>query len=636
MKNEKLERLYKRIEYSLVSSKRQVILTVGKMIKNILFNFKSVLYFEICYRTLVTCIFMPIIYFIVKYFMKSKGFMCLSNGDFLRFAATIKGAVCLIILTVIAFVVIFVEISVLTYISYNSHKKRKITLIESLFNSVIIIPKIFGRGMITLFIVTAFIGPLIGIGFSNSLIKHLTIPPFVIIELMKTIKGRMIILAFFCIIIFVIISVSLSIPELIIEDKTGIESLKDSRKIFKKNKISMILYMTAWVLFRYIALGILFIVFSGQMILISKYFSVKSIAFIINGGIVLAVFFIFYVVVSLITMPLFISFLVEIFYRLKNKKIEERKFLTNKDYKNGMLFKFCTKYSKKFIMCSIVIFISISCFSGGKVVFSKVLNRDVEISAHRGSEKKAPENSISSVRAAISDKADYAEIDVQTTKDGQIVLFHDNNLKRMTDINKKIEDLTYDEISKLEIGSYFSEDFRGERIPLLEDVLKEAKGRIKINIELKPMQDENQEYMVRQVVKIVKDQKMENQVVITSMNYDILQKVKNVDPELKVGYIIMVSLGNIENLNVDFLSIESASVDIKTVYLLHSIGKEVHVWTINNYEDVKEMISMGVDNIITDDVSVIKETENELKWTEKNNLAFYLESITNIMRYVDI
>lgn len=636
LNNQTLNKIYKKIEHSLLTSKRQVILTVGKTIKNMLFNFKSALYFEICYKTLVTCIFAPIIYFIAKYFMNSRGFACLSNGDFLKFAATVKGAVCLIILALLSFIIIFMEISVLTYISYSSYKKRKITLIEALFNSVRILPKIFGRGMFTLFVVTAFIGPLIGIGFSNSLIKHLAIPPFVVIELMKTIKGRAMLLLFFATIVFILIGAALSIPELIIEDKTGIESLKDSRKIFKRNKISMILYMTAWALFRYIVIGILFLVFSAQVIVASKFARTDSMLFIINGAAILIVFFAVYIVASLITMPLFTSFLVEIFYRLKNRKIVEREFLTNEDYKDGRMFKLCKKYSKVFVRTSIVIFIAVSCFSAGKVVFSKVLDKDVEISAYRGSERKAPENTVSSIRAAISDKADYAELDVQTTKDGQIVLFHDNNLKRMAKSNKKIRDLTYDELCQFDIGSYFSSDFAGEKIPLLKDVLKEAKGKIKLNIELKPMTQDEYDYMAQEVSDLVTEEGMEKQVVITSMTYDILQRIKNINPRLKTGYIIMVSVGDIENLNVDFFSIENASINAKTVYLLHSMGKKVHAWTINDKEDAKEMISMGVDNIITDDVELIKQTENEVNWSDKDNLSFYLESITNIMRYVRI
>ena len=109
----------------------------------------------------------------------------------------------------------------------------------------------------------------------------------------------------------------------------------------------------------------------------------------------------------------------------------------------------------------------------------------ISVSAHRGGARKAPENTMSAIKYAVDSMSDYAEIDVQETSDGEIVLMHDTNLKRTTGLNASIWTLTYDEISQLDAGVRFNKKFRGEQIPKLEEVIAYAKGKINLNIEVK-------------------------------------------------------------------------------------------------------------------------------------------------------
>ena len=95
-----------------------------------------------------------------------------------------------------------------------------------------------------------------------------------------------------------------------------------------------------------------------------------------------------------------------------------------------------------------------------------------EVTAHRGSSRMAPENTMAAIEAAMEEMADYSEIDVQTTADGIVVVCHDLNLKRVAGVDRRLGTMTYDQVSRLDVGSHFSPKFAGERIPTVEEVME--------------------------------------------------------------------------------------------------------------------------------------------------------------------
>ena len=115
----------------------------------------------------------------------------------------------------------------------------------------------------------------------------------------------------------------------------------------------------------------------------------------------------------------------------------------------------------------------------------ETLMGDMEITAHRGGARKAPENTISALEYSIECGADFAEIDVQETKDGELILLHDDSLKRTAGVSKNVWEMNLAQIRKLDAGTSFHKRFRGEKIPTLEEVLKFCKGKLDLNIEIK-------------------------------------------------------------------------------------------------------------------------------------------------------
>ncbi|BCN29493.1 glycerophosphodiester phosphodiesterase [Anaeromicropila herbilytica] len=224
---------------------------------------------------------------------------------------------------------------------------------------------------------------------------------------------------------------------------------------------------------------------------------------------------------------------------------------------------------------------------------------DTLITSHRGNSIKAPENTLAALDYAVRDMSDYAEIDVQETKDGVIILFHDSNLKRITGINRNIWKVNYDDIKDIDIGSWFNKKFSDQRIPTLDEVLKFCNNKIRLNIELKP--HGNEKNLEKSVVSIIEENDFVNQCVITSFNYDSLKKVKKLNPEIKTGYILSAVYGKFYDLKyADFFSIEKSFITDKVVNEAHKRDKEVFAWTINSASYMKKMAKLGVDNIITD------------------------------------
>ena len=226
------------------------------------------------------------------------------------------------------------------------------------------------------------------------------------------------------------------------------------------------------------------------------------------------------------------------------------------------------------------------------------IERTVEITGHRGSKVRAPENTLSAVRDAITEGADFAEIDVQTTADGVVVLFHDDDFMRVASLNRRLRDINYSELKDIDVGSWFAPEFASERIPTLEDVIDLARGRIKLNIELKYTWPDPA--LSEKVTNIIRRKGFFAECVVSSLNFPAVTKIKQSFPELTTGFIVLTAAGDLSRMEADFLSISAARASTRLVRQLHNHGRAVHVWTVNDINNVISMVEMGVDNIITD------------------------------------
>jgi glycerophosphoryl diester phosphodiesterase len=202
-------------------------------------------------------------------------------------------------------------------------------------------------------------------------------------------------------------------------------------------------------------------------------------------------------------------------------------------------------------------------------------------------------------RLAMSDpRISWIELDVQLSKDGIPVIIHDYKLRRTTGATGAVKDYTYDQLSKLDNGSWLSPEFNQERIPTLEQVLKETKDRIHLNIELKT-KDNMYPGLERAVTDLLEAYSMENDVVITSFDTRALRETKVLAPSIRTGLITSIVPITIRDqlriLGADLLSIDYRIVEPSLVNSMFELGYDVMVWTVNEPRAIEQMRSLHPD-----------------------------------------
>lgn len=239
--------------------------------------------------------------------------------------------------------------------------------------------------------------------------------------------------------------------------------------------------------------------------------------------------------------------------------------------------------------------------------------RPVLVIAHRGGATLAPENTLAAFRNAIALGADMIEIDVHLTRDGHVVVIHDNTVDRTTDGHGRIADLTLAEIKELDAGKKFSEKFAGEKVPTLEETMETLNGKAQLLIEIKKDHDSLYPGLEEKVVDLIHRYDAGKWTIVQSFNKHSVEKVQKADPSLRTFYLlghnfsafydsIAENIRNDKKLPPSFTGIAPhySVLDAGRVDTLHRAGYLVYAWTVKP-EEMERIISMKVDGIITND-----------------------------------
>lgn len=236
-------------------------------------------------------------------------------------------------------------------------------------------------------------------------------------------------------------------------------------------------------------------------------------------------------------------------------------------------------------------------------------DNDAMIFAHRGAAGRTPENTLIAMQQAISDGSDWLEIDVQESADGVVVVIHDSDFMKLARANLEVWKTTFKEMKTLDMGSWFDAKFSTERVPTLAELLAVAKGRCRVLIELKYYGHDQQ--LEQRVADIVEQAGMEGNVAIMSLEYEGIKKFRNLRPDWPVGLLSSIAIGKISDLNVDFLAINMDTAKPAFIRHIHSSGKKVYIWTVNDQVSMSRMLSLGVDGIITDEPAMAGEVRSK-------------------------
>jgi glycerophosphoryl diester phosphodiesterase len=215
---------------------------------------------------------------------------------------------------------------------------------------------------------------------------------------------------------------------------------------------------------------------------------------------------------------------------------------------------------------------------------------------HRGARAYEPENTLRSFQKALELGVDAVELDVRRTKDGQIVVMHDADVKRTTNGEGLVSDLTLAEIQKLNMD-------KNEHAPTLKEALQFLNGKAKVFIELK---EENVE---QQVLDVIDQVGTEKSVVLVSFLENALKTVKELNPKVETGLIYAKHKNPLKaalDVNAQWLLALYRFMHTANVEKAHANGLKVLVWTINTAEEAAEMAKKGVDAIASDKPDILQ------------------------------
>jgi glycerophosphoryl diester phosphodiesterase len=229
------------------------------------------------------------------------------------------------------------------------------------------------------------------------------------------------------------------------------------------------------------------------------------------------------------------------------------------------------------------------------------------ILGHRGAKNYAPENTLAAFILALEQGADGVELDAKLSADGHVVVHHDTTVERTTDGSGRVSQLALDALRELDAGSFFSEKFRGEKVPTLDEVFETIGKRAYINVELTNYFTPC-DRLVEKVCELVRRHALQKRILFSSFYAGNLKKAAAFLPEVPRG---LLALKNWKGAwarsfgfafgNYDALHPYLTDVTVQQVQRVHRLHRRINVWTVDQEEDIRRLISWGVDGFITSD-----------------------------------
>ena len=530
----------------------------------------------------------------------------LDKNNILHILTNPYSFVILNLLVLIVAFFMFIEFSILTFTIYGQLTEKQYSFRSILDNAWNKTKNL--AGFQTLFFIFYFLItiPTINLGVKSVLAKNLFIPKFISSEIMKTNSGLIVWGLIMIVFAYLNLRLIFTLPLTAVGDENILDSIKRSWELTKTGKRKLVLTI---LLFEIIYL-LIAAVLTGVITYICIYFDNDG-----NNPIIQTLFFssisgiIFFLgVISKVTV---ITSLITVL--IDHNEISEK--LVNNLNEN--------KKKSRLVVTLTTVIIVVAVLVNGFNIYGNGVNKNIETIAHRGYVAKGVENSIEALEGAAEIGADYVEFDIILTKDNKFVVMHDYNLKRLAGVNKRVQDMNFDEVVGLTIkqGDYTS------KIPSLEEFINKAKElNMKLVIELKPHGAEPSNY-IDILIGEIKRLKLENYKFM-SLNSKVMEELETKVPNLETGYVIPLQFGNFHHSNVDFFVIEDFSYRDRLVEQARKENKQVFVWTINNPALITKYLQSPADGIITDEPELVKDEKNILE----NNYSYY----DKILRLINI
>ncbi len=486
---------------------------------------------------------------------------------------------------------VFIEFSILTFMVYGTISNTHFSWRTSLKNAFGEVREFFSPQFIYFLLYLLTLLPLGNFGMTSFLTEQLYIPNFITEEIQKTTTGAIGSIILYIVLAYFHLRFIYAIPLQILTNHCFLENLKTSWTLTKKK------------LWRHI--GIFLLVEA----IISLIGFLVTFILTITLGYLSSIMDNVFIVTSLFVLSKLVIFFIAIYTKI-SLVIILVKLADDQDAVDVTIKHHIPEIPFKSTIITVAAFIGLTIFYSSEAItkYHWENSSSAAIVAHRGFTEYGVENSLEALEAAAKEGADYVEMDILLTKDNRFIVMHDYNLKRLARLNKKVKDMTYDEL----VGLPIYQNGYESHIPSFEEFVAKAKElNVKLLVELKPHGFEGANYTDLFIAKM-RELGVDQTYKVMSINLNVIEEIERKAPEMDTGYVIPLQFGGFGNPAVDFYVVEDFSYHDLTTIAAQQQDHEVYVWTINEPEEINKYLHSSVSGIITDHPDIAKEEQKHL------------------------
>lgn len=559
--------------------------------------------FGLLYLLLFSIIFVPLLSYVInRIFLSVEGGVLL-NLDVFKILLRPSGLVSVMGLLLLSTLFLFVLFGTYLILSEKKIFKKDILLTEATLTAIRAIPRLFRFEMFYLMLLLFLLIPLVEFPTNPLLRRFIDVPPTLVENIDSFRFGTVFYIASLLLLIYFLIRWMFAFHEVFFERLSIRKSLRNSARLTKGIRIKLLLRLL-----------IINFILQGLFMLFFYIVSQIPVQLGIPVNYIVRNYFITFTGLSLfiylmMLLPVNLLYLTRLYYREKRKMgIEVTEKIQTVKWKWAMKKE---EYIRKNLANKRIAFIFLFIIS---ILISFTLSyrvnegflytgRKVLVAAHRADAMNAPENSLSAIESALTLGATVIEMDIQMTKDGVLVLHHDTSLLRMAGVPESVSDFTYDELMKLEIGGRFDTAFTGEKIPTLKEALDVIKDRGEVLLDVKV--NEKRDEVAKKILLELEESEMKAFSYIQSFDYGFLREIRKLDEEIRLGQILYAAFGRLDQLDVDFYTVQMGMLSQSLVKRAHDAERGIFVWVVKTEEDMKNTLQYDIDGIITSDVAMV-------------------------------
>lgn len=529
-------------------------------------------------------VFLPILGVLFNQLLRIAGLQSITETTITAVLTNPLALVMLVVLALLAIIAIYFELGFFFLVTQAFLHKEPVvakTIMTKLLKRV---GAFLSFQLLFFLVYLVLLLPLASIGVQSMLTDSLRLPYFIADELFKSTSGTLLYVSVMLLVFYISMRLIFTLPIFMLNQKiTVLTAMKDSWRVSKGKVIQSVTVLGGLLIVYHLMLG------AASLFLLAPIFLVEGFSLSLApwvAGIMLTIIQVLFV----ISFGLVQAVMAEATIRLGRLELPVSGSLAGNSQAD-----FFSKPMAFFIKIGVGVVI-LTALVGNLVTMKEGLYYpSTVVIAHRGETSQSIENTLSALVAAADIEADYVELDVMETKDKQLIVFHDDTLRRLANRNEAIKDLTLAEIKKVILSSGGKTD----RIPTFAEFIDTAKKyQIKLLVEIKLHGSESSE-MVTNVVDLLAEKDVSEEYLVQSLDGSIVTEVKALNPLIKTGYLVAFNVGNLPDIPADFLVLEDFSVNQRLLNQAREQNKTIFVWTVNRESLMRDYLRMDIDGMIT-------------------------------------